>query len=837
MNNTLSKHDGKNKAIPYLRIKTLAFFSKYICLILCCFFLNNLLAQEARIKGSISISDSTPCEWPLVALKGTKFSVEPTADGRFELKHIPYGIYTIVGLALGMNPTEQTLIVDQPDVDVYLTLVPLAERQLDDVVVIQSQEKKLGIIRVQSVRNFTMFEGKKNEIVLLKNIIANTATNNARQVYGGITGLNIWENDGAGLQLGIGGRGLSPNRTSNFNTRQNGYDISADALGYPESYYTPPTEALERIEIIRGASGLQYGTQFGGTVNFIFNKGAIDKAFEYVGRQTFGSWNFINSFNSIGGTIAKKKLNYYAFYQRKQGDGWRPNNGFDVNNAFLATSYQLNSKTSLSLEYTHSNYTAQQPGGLTDALFEADAKQSVRNRNWFKVNWDLMAITLTHKFTSATQLNIRNFGLLASRQSLGNLERINVADFNQKRTLIDGKFENIGSEFRLVHRYKFGHTLNTLLAGVRLYAGKTTARQGDADSLTGPNFEFINPANVEGSDYQFPNYNIAVFAEHIFSISDKLSITPGIRFENIQTYAEGYYRQRVFDFAGNIIVDKRVDEDLNRKRSFMIAGLGLSYKPSKFLEMYANISQNYRAINFTDLRIQNPNFIIDSNITDEKGFTADIGWRGSVENFLSYEVTGFYLYYNNRIGQILRADQPPLYIDYRYRTNVAASRNIGIEAFGQINIARLIERFPQKTDLLLFVNLSLINARYIKSKDPSIENRKVEMVPPFILRSGLSYSSGILKAGISINYVAEHFSDATNAIRTATAVEGTIPGYFVADFSASCLITKWLTTSFSCNNLLNEKYFTRRAESYPGPGIIPSDGRSFFLTMEFRFGK
>ncbi len=828
--------EDMNNVKTFFGMKRVSFFPTYFCVLFSCFCTQNMLAQEAVISGIISNADSTTCEWPIVALKGTKFSTEPTTNGQFELKHIPYGTYTIVGLALGMNPTEQTLIINKPTIEVHLMLTPLTERQLDDVVVMQTQEKKMGIIRVQSVRNFTMFEGKKNEVVVLKNIIANTATNNARQVYGTITGLNIWESDGAGLQLGIGGRGLSPNRTSNFNTRQNGYDISADALGYPESYYTPPTEALERIEIIRGASGLQYGTQFGGTVNFIFKKGSIDKSFEYIGRQTIGSWNFINSFNSIGGTIAKKKLNYYAFYQRKQGDGWRPNSGFDVNNAFLVMAYQLSPKTNLSLEYTHSNYTAQQPGGLTDALFEADGKQSIRNRNWFKVNWDLMAITFTHKFTTATQLNIRNFGLLARRQSLGNLERINVADFNQNRTLIDGKFQNIGSEIRLLHRYKSGNTLNTLLAGVRLYAGHTTAIQGDADSLAGPSFKFLHPENVEGSNYQFPNYNVAIFAEHIFSINEKITITPGIRFENIQTYSEGYYRQRVFDFAGNIIVDKRIDEDLNRKRSFVIAGVGLSYKPSKFAELYANISQNYRAINFTDLRIQNPNFIIDSNITDEKGFTADIGLRGSVANFLSYEVTGFYLYYNNRIGQILRADQPPLYIDYRYRTNVAASRNVGIEAFGQINIARLFETFQQKTDWLLYVNLSFIDARYINSKDPSIENKKVEMVPPFILRSGMSYSSGIFKSSLSINYVAAHFSDATNAFRTATAVEGTIPSYFVADCSASCQITQWLTTAFSCNNLFDEKYFTRRAESYPGPGIIPSDGRSFFLTLEFRFG-
>lgn len=808
----------------------------YSVLIISC-FVCSVTAQQATIAGRLLCADSAVAEGPVVALKGTRFAAEPGIDGRFIFRHIPFGTYTIIGLAMGMEPKEQILEIASEFVEINLLLHPLAEKILDEVVVMQAQEKALGIVRVQSVRNFTMFEGKKNEVVLLKNTIANTATNNARQVYGTVTGLNIWESDGAGLQLGIGGRGLSPNRTSNFNTRQNGYDISADALGYPETYYTPPTEALERIEIIRGASGLQYGTQFGGTVNFVFKKGAKDKAFEYAGRHTAGSLNFINSFNSMGGTLADKRLNYYAYYQRRQGAGWRPNSGFDVNNAFAQVGYQLTAKTNIGLEYTHSDYVAQQPGGVTDAMFEMDARQSVRNRNWFKVNWDLMALTLTHKFSAATQLNIRNFGLLARRQSLGNLERINVADLNQRRTLIDGKFENIGSEIRLVHRYKAGHAIHTLLAGARFYAGHTFAKQGDADSLSGPHFQYLNPDNLEGSDYRFPNYNIALFAEHIFNISSKISITPGVRFENIQTFSEGYFRQRVFDFAGNIIADNRIEESLDRKRSFVIAGVGISFKPQKFFELYANISQNYRAINFTDLRIQNPNFIVDSNITDEKGFTADIGVRGTVTNVLSYEVTGFYLYYNNRIGQILRADQPPLYIDYRFRTNVAASRNMGVEAFAQVNIARLFTTFKKSTDWLVFINASVIDARYIKTKDPSIENKKVEMVPPYILRSGMSYSAGILRAGLSVNYVAEHFSDATNAVRTATAVEGIIPAYFVADLTASCQITKWLTTIVSCNNLFDEMYFTRRAESYPGPGIIPSDGRSFFITAELRLGK
>jgi Fe(3+) dicitrate transport protein len=62
------------------------------------------------------------------------------------------------------------------------------------------------------------------------------------------------------LQLSIGGRGLDPNRTSNFNTRQ--MAMTSVLMYYPESYYATPTEALEET-VIRGAVSLQHGTQFG----------------------------------------------------------------------------------------------------------------------------------------------------------------------------------------------------------------------------------------------------------------------------------------------------------------------------------------------------------------------------------------------------------------------------------------------------------------------------------------------------------------------------------------------------------------------------------------------
>ena len=37
------------------------------------------------------------------------------------------------------------------------------------------------------------------------------------------------------------------------------------------------------------------------------------------------------------------------------------------------------------------------------------------------------------------------------------------------------------------------------------------------------------------------------------------------------------------------------------------------------------------------------------------------------------------------------------------------------------------------------------------------------------------------------------------------------------------------------NNILNNLYFTRRSTGYPGPGIIPSPPRNYYLTIQYKF--
>lgn len=803
----------------------------FIISLSCLIFIAGLAqAQQYSISGNIK-NTSSAAAGATVALTPGSLKTTANADGYFILNNVSAGNYELTVTYIGSKAYRKKVSITDKNLTLKISLEEIDNRELDAVMVKDTADK-LASGNLKQVEGTAIYAGKKTEVVNIESLNVNKATNNTRQIYSRVAGINIIEYDGGGLQLGIGGRGLNPSRVSNFNTRQNGYDISADALGYPESYYTPTTEAVDRIEIIRGAASLQYGTQFGGMINFLMKKGPADKELEITSRQTAGSFGFFNTFNSVGGTSKNKKLNYYAFYQYKRGDGWRPNSGFNQHNAYLHLDYALTPKLKVTGEYTYMNYLAQLPGGLTDADFAADPGQSVRERNWFKVNWNLASISFDYQFNNNTKLNWRSYTLHATRKALGILSYIDRPDPGGPRDLLDDRYKNYGSELRLLHQYKlFNNQTSTLLTGARVYKGLTLRSQGNADDGTGPSFKYTG-AFPSSSDYRFPGTNVALFTENIFQLTDKWSVTPGARFEYISTKADGYYTTRSSPYPDFYYIQNF--ENKVNNRHFMFFGVGTSYKPAYGIELYANISQNYRSVNFNDIRVLNPNARVDPNLADEKGYTADGGIRGLLNNWMRYDLSVFYLKYNDRIGSVFVKSADGLE-SYRLRENIGDSRNIGFESLVEADILKAVTQGRSKYKLSVYSNFALIDAKYINSKDASVlKGNLVEFVPPVLFRTGLSFGNRRFDVSYQFSHVGRQYSDATNAVFSARAVDGIVPAYQVMDLNAS-YNWKWFTLYGTINNLANKKYFTRRADGYPGPGILPSDPRGYYLTLQFKW--
>lgn len=798
--------------------------SKLKSSIIILFIFSNLQAQTYKVFGTItSTEDNKGIPSATIQVKSLDLYVVCNLDGYYEID-LPRGNYWIEASTVGREVIQREITIRNQDIRIDFEL-NLKSENLEAIEVNASGDKFGGSVSGISVQGFDIYDSKKFQILDLDGFAANKANNNARQVFAKVPGLNIWESDFAGLQLDIAARGLGPSRTANFNTRQNGYDMSADALGYPESYYTPPMQAVERIEIVRGAASLQYGTQFGGMLNFKLKDAPEDKKFEFNSEQTGGSFGLLNTFNSIGGTIGK--FSYYGFYQYKQGNGWRENSSFYSHTAFGKVAYKPSDRFNVSFEYTFLDYQTQQAGGLTDADFnQGRLEQSRRDRNWFQVNWNLFALNAEYKFSDRSKINVRNFALVSQRDALGNLSQIDRLDNpDENRTLIRDQFRNFGSEIRFLHSYDLFGARSTLLLGARFYNGLTDRKQGDANSNSGPDFEHVNPDDLEDFDYDFPSQNYAFFAENIFNLSEKFSLTPGIRIENIRTFSRGTFKQIIEDLAGNVIVENDFREDDAVIRSFVLLGLGASYYFENGMNIYANFSQNYRSITFSDLRVNNPNFLLDSLITDERGFNMDLGFRGTYQNWLNFDVNVFYLRYNDRIGELLPPSTTLL-----FRTNIGDSRHYGIESFVEIDILGLLNGPNRQANLVLFSNFSWIDAQYVNAKDRAINGNNVEYVPEIMWRTGLNFSYRNLKATYQFSYLGEQFSDATNSVFNPSAITGIIPSYQVMDLSLSYEY-KYLKFATGVNNLTDTQYFTRRAVAYPGPGIIPATARSFYFTL------
>ena len=276
---------------------------------------SQILNAQNRVFGTVTIEDSELSQGNIFIYDdNTKLLTTTDSKGNYEF-FTEKKEMKIIFLLVGSQYQEQDIIIqEQTELNI---IFKKNTKVLSEVVIKGRKIKEFELKRLKDVEGTSIYAGKKTEVILVDQSMANLASNNARQIYNQISGLNIYQNDDAGLQLHIGGRGLDPNRTSNFNTRQNGYDISADVLGYPESYYTPPAESLSEIQIIRGAASLQYGTQFGGLINFKIKEPAYKKI-EFVSRNTVGSNNQFTNFSSLSGR--NKKFSYYTYYNYKTGD-------------------------------------------------------------------------------------------------------------------------------------------------------------------------------------------------------------------------------------------------------------------------------------------------------------------------------------------------------------------------------------------------------------------------------------------------------------------------------------------------------------------------------------
>lgn len=716
---------------------------------------------------------------------------------------------------------------------IYCTTQSYAQQNTNDsnkinnlkpVTVENSGKKDISILA--PIQGTYIFSGKKSEVIDLTQKNISLTEKYGRQIFAKIPGIFVYDMDGTGNQINIASRGLDPHRSWEFNIRKDGVITNTDMYGYPASHYNIPLEALERIELVRGTGSLHYGAQFGGMLNYVSKQPDSTKTLSFESINTVGSYGLLSTFNEISGKIGK--FRYSAWFNKKSVDGYRKNSNSVFDAEALSLFYDVSNKLHFKLEWTHSNYVTKLAGPLTDDMFNTNPKQATRSRNYYNPNIHIPSLTINLKINSSTEFQFISSAVLGERNSVlfdkpATIDDAIVAStlqYNNRQVDIDN-FKSFTTELRAIHSYSLFDKKNTFVSGVQLMKNDLHRRQL-GKGTTGSDFDLSLVVPGWGRDLHFKTDNIAIFFENRFVITNAFSINAGGRIEIGETDLTG---------KTNYYSDSELPNSI--KHNFPIIGINMQYNLNENSSFYGGISQAYRPVILKDIIPSSIYEVSDKNLKDAYGYNSEFGFRGKQKTF-RWDITGFYLRYNNRLGTIAQTNAEGQLLVLR--TNIGNSSNKGLEVFLQKDF-----NLESQSQISIFTSTSYIDAHYLEAviksnnSNVSINGNKIESVPKWISRNGISYKNTLGCISILYSYTDSSYADALNSITpNATGSSGLVPSYQLVDLNVTVPISDNIKFQLNANNLFDERYFTKRPQFYPGPGIWPSDGRTFSCSIHFK---
>ena len=149
-----------------------------------------------------------------------------------------------------------------------------------------------------------------------------------------VPGVNLREEDGAGLFPNISMRGVDSARTSKVTVMEDGVLMAPAPYSAPSAYYSPTTGRMSGIEVLKGSSQVKYGPHTtGGALNFLSTP--VPTTNTVYSKSTFGTYNEIRNHTYFGSTEQMEgggKFGYLIEYYSRGNTGFKD---LDVNPASM----------------------------------------------------------------------------------------------------------------------------------------------------------------------------------------------------------------------------------------------------------------------------------------------------------------------------------------------------------------------------------------------------------------------------------------------------------------------------------------------------------------------
>ncbi len=742
--------------------------------------------------------------------RDVRFRVETRTDasGTFGFSDLPKGDYvlTVTAESFGSTTSMQTVPANGP---IELLLEPRAVAA-EIAVTATSLTGAEGAGRVSGTVDRLGYQ-----------VLTESRLFNFSEALRKVSGVNVRDEEGFGLRPNIGIRGTNPTRSTKVLLLEDGIPLAYAPYGDNASYYHPPIERYEAIEVQKGSGQIAFGPQtVAGLINYITPNPSERPTFglKLIG----GNRSFFNGSFTGSGTIGKTGI--FANYTRKQGDGARENVNSKLNDLFTKVVQTLNSSNAITFKFSYygedSNVTY---SGLTEAEYAADPRSNPFKNDFFY--GDRIGFSASHTGVLSpdafitTNFYANNFKRHWWRQSSNSGQRPNRLNVDPDcRSMADldttcgneGRLRQYGTygiEPKLTLDYGSGAFRGELHTGFRIHWETQDRRQENGDLPTSRSGVPVE-INIRR------NLAVSGFVQNRFVFGD-LSITPGVRFEKI--YVERKNLLALPIATGNTSLDA------------FVPGVSVAYTGIPRTTVYGGVHRGFSPPRAEDI-VSNTGGVVE--LDPEESWNYEVGVRSEPIKGLAFSGAFFRLDYENQIIPASIAGGTGAAL-----TNGGETLQQGLEFTGQFDSGRF---FKSKHNLYVRTALTWLptadfRGRRFSSITPSllITGNRLPYAPETLVTSSIGYSnpSG-LDAFVENVYVGAQFGDDLNSLATtANGQRGFINTQSYWNATLNYRVEKWKTTFFvTGKNLLDRIYIVDRSR-----GILPSSPRLVQAGVHVRF--
>ncbi|MDR7342471.1 iron complex outermembrane receptor protein [Pantoea alhagi] len=527
--------------------------------------------------------------------------------------------------------------------------------------------------------------------------------------------------------------------------------------------------SVDRVEVLRGPFSALYGNASGGVINIASQKGsqpASVEASSYYG--SFGSWRYgLKAQGATGDGSQAGDVDYAVSATRFSTHGYRDHSSAQKNLGNARLGVRINDVSTLTLLFNSVDINAQDAGGLTNAEWHANPRQSPRAEQYN-----------TRKTTKQTQAGLRYERQMSENDDLslmawaGERETVQYQSIprapQRKAThaggVIDLTRHYQGIDARWTHRDAIGAVPVTLTGGLD-YETMSERRKGFENFVLQNNTPSYGHKGDLRRNERNLMWNLDPYLQTSWQLTPKLTLDAGVRFSTVNFDDNDFYTRR----GSNSVTDPDNGDDSGEARYHRwLPAAALKYALTDAWNIYASAGRGFESPTITELSYRNDDQGgLNNRLQPSTSDTLEIGSKTRIGNGLLSAA----LFQTDTKSEIVVANSEGRRSSYK---NAGQTRRRGLEL-------ALDQQFA--LDWRLRASWTLLDATYRDSveseKNPVTRGNRLPGVARNMAFAALEYAPEAgWYGGIDLRYISEiQTNDSNSEQAPAYAVTALNGGY------------------------------------------------------------